>query len=72
MRKVFKLDEIDCAACAGKLERTIAGVDGVDSAKVNFLTQKLTLEADDARFDEVLDAVVALTAQIEPDCEILR
>lgn len=72
MRKVFKLDEIDCAACAGKLERAIAGVDGVDSAKINFLTQKLTLEADDARFDEVLDAVVALTAQIEPDCEILR
>lgn len=72
MRKVFKLDEIDCAACAGKLERAIAGVDGVDGAKINFLTQKLTLEADDARFDEVLDAVVALTAQIEPDCEILR
>lgn len=72
MRKVFKLDEIDCAACAGKLERAIAGVDGVLSAKINFLTQKLTLEADDARFDEVLDAVVELTAQVEPDCEILR
>lgn len=72
MRKVFKLDEIDCATCAAKLENAIAGVDGVLSAKINFLTQKLTLEADDARFDEVLDAVVELTAQIEPDCEILR
>ena len=41
-------------------------------AKVNFLTQKLTLEADDASFDQVLDAVVKLTADIEPDCEILR
>lgn len=72
MRKVFKLDEIDCATCAAKLENAIADVDGVLSAKINFLTQKLTLEADDARFDEVLDAVVELTAQIEPDCEILR
>ena len=47
-------------------------IDGVTDAKVNFLTQKLTLEADDASFDQVLDAVVKLTADIEPDCEILR
>ena len=41
-------------------------------AKSNFLTQKLALEADDDNFDAVLDAVVKLTAEIEPDCEILR
>lgn len=72
MRKVFKLDEIDCAVCAGKLEDTIKKLDGVQGAKINFLTQKLTLEADDDNFDAVLDAVVKLTAEIEPDCEILR
>ncbi|MBS7157909.1 MAG: cation transporter [Collinsella sp.] len=72
MRKVFKLDEIDCAVCAGKLEEAIKKVDGVQSAKINFLTQKLALEADDDNFDAVLDAVVKLTAEIEPDCEILR
>lgn len=72
MRKSFKLDEIDCAVCAGKLEDAIKKLDGVTDAKVNFLTQKLTLEADDVSFDQVLDAVVKLTADIEPDCEILR
>ena len=72
MRKVFKLDEIDCAVCAGKLEDAIKKLDGVQGAKINFLTQKLTLEADDDNFDAVLDAVVKLTADIEPDCEILR
>ena len=72
MRKVFKLDEIDCAVCAGKLEDAIKKLDGVQGAKINFLTQKLTLEADDDNFDAVLDAVVKLTAEIEPDCEILR
>lgn len=71
MRKVFKLDEIDCAVCAGKLENAIKELDGVEDAKINFLTQKLTLVADDADFDTVLDAVVKLTASIEPDCEIL-
>lgn len=71
MRKVFKLDEIDCAVCAGKLEDAIKKLDGVEDAKINFLTQKLTLVADDADFDTVLDAVVKLTASIEPDCEII-
>lgn len=71
MRKVFKLDQIDCAVCAGKLEDAIKKLDGVEDAKINFLTQKLTLVADDADFDTVLDAVVKLTASIEPDCEIL-
>ena len=72
MRKTFKLDEIDCANCAQKLQDTICKLDGVEKATVNFLTQKLTLTAADDRFDEVLDRVVALTADIEPDCEILR
>ena len=72
MRKSFKLDEIDCANCALKLEDAIKKVDGVDDAKVNFMTQKLTLTAADERFDDVLDRVVALAADIEPDCEIVR
>lgn len=72
MRKVFKLDEIDCAVCAGKLEDAIKKLDGVQDAKINFLTQKLTLEAADEDFDNVLDAVLKLTAEVEPDCEILR
>ncbi len=72
MRKSFKLDEIDCAVCAGKLEDAIKKLDGVTDAKINFLTQKLTLEAADEAFENVLESVVKLTAAIEPDCEIVR
>ncbi len=72
MRKSFRLDEIDCANCARKLQDQLATLDGVDAVSVNFMTQKLTLTAADERFDEVLDRVVALTARIEPDCEIVR
>lgn len=72
MRKSFKLDEIDCANCARKLEDALNGVEGVEKASVNFMTQKLTLTAADDNFDAVLERVVDLTSQIEPDCEILR
>ena len=72
MRKSYKLDEIDCANCARELEEKLAKLEGVNDVKVNFMTQKLTLEAADDEFDDVLDRVVALTADVEPDCEILR
>ena len=72
MRKSFKLDEIDCANCANKLQDAIARLDGVEEVSVNFMTQKLTLTAADERFDDVLDRLVALAADIEPDCEIVR
>lgn len=72
MRKSFKLDEIDCANCALKLEDAIKKVDGVDDAKVNFMTQKLTLTAADDRFADVLEDVVALVTKMEPDCEVIR
>ena len=72
MKKSFKLDEIDCANCARELEDELAKLDGVKSVSVNVMTQKLTLEAEDAEFDAVLDRVVDFTADAEPDCEIIR
>lgn len=72
MRKSFKLDEIDCASCAQKLEDAIKRVPGVEDARVNFMTQKLTLAAADDRFDDVLQRVIDLAADLEPDCEIMR
>lgn len=72
MRKSFKLDEIDCANCARKLQDKIAEVEGVQAASVNFMTQKLTLQAAYDDFDAVLDRVVARVAEVEPDCAVLR
>ena len=69
MKKQFKLDEIDCANCARKMEDAIRKIDGVEDVQVSFM--KLTLEADDAEFDEVLNRVVEFTADAEPDCEII-
>ena len=72
MRKSYKLDEIDCANCARKLQDALAKVEGVDDVSVNFMTQKLTLAAADDAFDDVLGRVVSLVADLEPDCEVIR
>ena len=49
MRKTFKLDELDCANCGAKIEAGIKQIEGVNDAKVTFMTQKLMIDADDAR-----------------------
>ena len=71
MKKVFKLVDLDCANCAAKMEDAIKKIDGVKSASVSFMTQKLTLETDDERFDDILKIVVKTCKRVEPDCEIV-
>ena len=72
MKKKFKLENLDCANCAAKMEDAIKKLPGVNDASVSFLTQKLTLDADDERFEEILDQEVKLCRKVEPDCKILR
>ncbi len=72
MRKAFKLQDLDCANCAAKMENGIKNIDGVKSATVSFMTQKLVLEADDDRFDEIVEEAARICKKIEPDCVIVR
>lgn len=72
MTRTYRLDEIDCANCARKLQDALCRLDGVESARVNFLTQKLVLTAADDDFADVERRAVALVADVEPDCEVLR
>lgn len=70
MKKTFKLTDLDCANCAAKMEAGIKKLDGVNDATVSFLTQKMTVDADDVRFDEIMKQVVKVCRKIEPDCVI--
>jgi len=72
MTKTYKLDQLGCANCAAKMERKILGLKGVNGVKVNFMFSKLTLDADDARFDDIVDQAQAVISRIEPDCTIVR
>lgn len=71
MRKTFKLIDLDCANCAAKMETAIKKIDGVKSATVSFMTQKMTIEADDERFDEIVKLAVKECKKVEPDCEVV-
>ena len=72
MKKKFKLQDLDCANCAAKMEDAIKKLPGVNAASVSFLTQKLTLDADDERFEEILDQAAKICKKVEPDCQIVR
>ena len=71
MKKTFKMVDLDCANCAAKMEEAIKKIDGVTNASVNFMTQKMTVEADDAKFDAVVKEAVKVCKKVEPDCEIV-
>ena len=72
MKKIFKLEDLDCANCAAKMERAVSKLDGVDAVNVSFMTQRMSIDADEARFDEIMDNVVKTCRKIEPDCKIVR
>lgn len=71
MKKQFKLTDLDCANCAAKMEAAIKKIDGVSDAAVSFMTQKLTVEAEDSRFDAIMKEIVKACKRVEPDCTIV-
>jgi len=70
MKKTFMLEDLDCANCAAKMETAINKLDGVNKATVSFLAQKMTVDAVDDRFDEIMQEIVKVCKKVEPDCEI--
>ena len=69
MKKTYKLIDLDCANCAAKMEAAIKKLPGVTDATVSFLTQKMTIEADDV--DAIIRDVVKCVKKVEPDCEVV-
>lgn len=72
MKKVYRLEDLDCANCAAKMERSIAKIDGVKSVSVSFMAQRMSIEADDDNFEDIMDEVVKKCKRVEPDCKIIR
>ena len=71
MKKVFKMENLDCANCAAKMENAIKKIDGVIDASISFMTQKMTLEAEDARFDEIAKEAAKACKKVDADCTVL-
>lgn len=71
MKKTFALEDLDCANCAAKMEDAIRKIDGVKYVNVNFIAQKMTIEADDDRFDDIVKAAVRAIKSVDSDCEVI-
>ncbi len=70
MKKTFKLVDLDCANCAAKMENAIKKIPGVKNASVSFMTQKMTIEADDEIFEDIVKKAVDCCKKVEPDCVV--
>lgn len=72
MKKVFKMEELDCANCAAKMEAAIAKLEGVEKVSISFMTQKMVIVADDEKFESIMDEAQKICKRVEPDCRIVR
>ena len=71
MKKKFAMEDLDCANCAAKMEAAIKKIDGVNDAVISFMAQKLTIDAEEERFDEIMQEVVKACKKVEPDTRII-
>lgn len=72
MKRVFKIEDVDCANCAAKMERMAAKLDGVNEVSINFMAQRITIDAVDERFDEVVDEIEKVMKKVDKEAHIIR
>ena len=72
MKKVFKMEELECANCAAKMEAAISKLEGVEKVSISFMTQKMIIVADDERLESIMDEAQKICKRFEPDCRIVR
>ena len=68
--KKFNLSDLDCPVCAGKVQDAISAIDGVVSARVDFMALRLTVEAEEGDFAKIMKQAAKAAKKVEPDCEI--
>lgn len=71
MKKIIKLENLDCANCATKMENAINKVEGVENATVNFMTQKIKLELDEKNYGTIMKEIKKVCKKVEPDCTLV-
>ena len=70
MKKRYNLSDVDCANCAVKMEEQISKLPGVNSASISFMAQKLTLDADEDKLDEILKQAEKIIKSIDEEATI--
>ncbi len=72
MKRTYKMEELCCANCAAKMENAINKLDDIDEAVINFMSQRITIVADEDKFESVVDEAQKIITKIERDCKIIR
>lgn len=72
MKKVFKLEGLNCAHCAAEIEEKVSKLEGVKSVVINFMTTKMTLESVDENIGDIVEKVKKLINEVEPDVNIVK
>lgn len=72
MKRAFRLQGLECANCAAKMESAIGKLNGVRSATVNFMTTRMVIEADDEKMDDVIANAEKIVKKYEPDTVMKR
>lgn len=67
MKQIFKLNGLCCANCAAKIEERVGKLSGVNTSSINFITTKLTIEAEDEKMPGIIEAAKAIIKKLEPD-----
>ena len=71
MKRVLKMQDLDCANCAAKMENAIKKIDGVNSVSISFMSQKMFLDVEDSKYDIVVKEIVKVCKKVDSDCEVL-
>ena len=67
MNMKFKIKGLDCANCAAELERVLQKVEGVASASISFMSERIDLEIDENNKEEILKKIKKVIKREEPD-----
>ena len=72
MKKIIQVSNLDCANCARKLEEKLQKIEGVNSCNVSFMMQRINLDVEDNKAEEIINNIKKVCKKVEPDMEIVR
>ena len=71
MKKVFVMENLDCANCAAKMEDAVRKIPGVNYVSISFMAQRMSIDADEEKFDEIMQKAQQVVRSVEPDTSII-
>lgn len=72
MKRNYRIDGLDCAHCAAKMEKNVSKVKGVKEVSINFLTTKMMLDLEDENLDEIITGIETAVKDVDPRVVLKR